>query len=109
MTGEERALSMLGLCMRAGFVRSGEAACEQLVKRGGARLLLVDAGASQGARKAMLDACQYANVPMFALRAGALGEAIGKPGRMAAAVADAGFAANISKLLTTEQTDAGVH
>ena len=66
-TAEERALSFLGLCMRAGQVVSGQEACVAAIRGGECALALLDAGASE-------------NTP------GALGRAIGKPGRMVISV-----------------------
>lgn len=95
----QSALNLLGLCARAGRLKSGLDGCEQAVKRQGARLCLVDAGASGPSMKAMEDACRFAGARLYVLPAGALGHAIGKPGRMAAAVTDEGFATRLAQLL----------
>lgn len=100
----ERALGMLGLCARAGQLKSGASMCEQAIKRGGAQLLLMDAGASDRSKKDLKDACAYASVPMIELPEGALGRAIGKDGRMATCVMDKGFADRISALLRPSDT-----
>jgi len=94
-----RALGSLGLAMRAGFVQSGEATCERLVKAGAASLILIDAGASAASKKAVTDACAYYGVPHRLVPAGELGQAIGKPGRMAVAITDKAFAARLNALL----------
>ena len=44
-TAEERALSFLGLCMRAGQVVSGQEACVAAIRGGECALALLDAGA----------------------------------------------------------------
>ncbi len=90
--------NFLGLCARAGALKTGEAVCEQLAKSGGARLILVDAGASERSKKAMRDACAYAGIRLIELLPGELGQAVGKPGRMAAAVTDRGFADKLIQL-----------
>ena len=77
---------MLGLCARAGKVLSGEPAAEQAVKKKNAYLVLIDEEASENAKKALSDACAYYGAPLRTLPAGCLGQAIGKPGRMAAAM-----------------------
>lgn len=84
--------NFLGLCARAGALKTGEAVCEQLAKSGGAHLVLVDGGASKRSKKAMRDACEYAGIPIIELEGGSLGQAVGRPGRMAAAVTEKGFA-----------------
>lgn len=43
-TAEERALSFLGLCMRAGQVVSGQEACVAAIRGGECALALLDAG-----------------------------------------------------------------
>lgn len=98
-----RVSGLLGLCARAGKLASGEAMCEKLIKSGGAHVALVDAGASDRAKKQMRDACAFAGVELFELAEGALGQAIGKPGRMAACVADVGFAKKLIQLLPQER------
>ena len=94
-----RALGSLGLAMRAGRVQSGEANCDKLIKAGTAYLVLIDAGASPASRKAVTDACVYYNVPFRLIPAGELGQAIGRPGRMVAAITDQVLAARLCALL----------
>ncbi len=95
----QRVAGLLGLCHRAGKLRTGEDAVEQLVKRGGAQLALIDQGMAQRGRKAIRDACEYGNVPLCELPEDLLGDSIGKPGRMAACILDAGFARKLKELL----------
>ena len=64
------------------------------------KLVLVDEGASDGTKKALGDACRYRGVELIQMGEQALGNAIGRPGRMAAAVTDAPFAERIRQLLT---------
>lgn len=98
----QRVTGMLGLCARAGLMKTGEQASEQLVKRGGAQLLLYDEGISERSEKGLRDACRYAGVAMMPLPQGVLGDAIGKPGRMAAAIVDRKFAERIRALLAPD-------
>ena len=99
-----RALGSLGLAMRAGRVQSGADACDKLIKAGSACLILIDAGASPATRKAMTDACAYYSVPYRLVPAGELGRAIGRSGRMAAAITDRAFAARLIALLDAAAT-----
>lgn len=96
-----RLYGMLGLCARAGKLITGEDATEKLIRSGRCKVAFLDAGASDNAKKAIGNAARTYDVPLYALPAGALGRAIGKPGRMAAAVADESFAASILKIQTT--------
>ena len=93
-----RAMNMLGLCARAGKLISGEKACVQAVRGGGVHVVLLDGAASDNAVKAVTQACQTHGVPLLHTGGFELGEAIGKPGRMAVAVTDAGMAERIIEL-----------
>lgn len=71
---ERRVTSFLGLCLRAGRLVTGQEACVELIRRGGAALALVDEGASANTLKRLADAMsesRYAAVRAFAGRAGA--------------------------------------
>ena len=48
-----RMLNMLGLCMRAGKIISGEKACVQAVRMGGACVVIMDKAAAKNAVKAV--------------------------------------------------------
>lgn len=93
-----RALNMLGLCARAGKLISGEKACLQSIRSGGAYVAILDAAAAKNAVKSISDACKHHGVPLVSAPEYALGDAIGKPGRMVVAVNDARFAARIIEL-----------
>ena len=93
-----RALGMLGLCARAGKLITGEKACVQAIRTGGAFAAVLDGAAAQNAVKAVTQACESHGVPLLRTGEFALGEAIGKPSRMAAAVTDARMAARIIEL-----------
>ena len=97
-----RALNMLSLCRRAGRLVSGEEACLNAIRRGTARLVVVDEAASANTRKMFTDSCAYYDTELIYAPAQALGAAIGKPGRMAVAVTDEGFAQSILKLTGRE-------
>ena len=91
----KRMLNMLGLCMRAGKIISGEKACLQAIRMGGACVVVLDAGAAKNATKSITDACSYHEVPLVTAPADELGYAIGKPGRMVAAITDPSMAGRI--------------
>ena len=94
-----RALGSLGLAMKAGRVQSGEENCLKLIRSGAACLVLIDAGASASSRKALSDACAYYKVPCRLIPENDLGQAIGRPGRMAAVITDQSLAARLSALI----------
>ncbi len=79
--------AMLGLAMRAGTLTLGESGVLKAIASGKAAFVLVDEGASAGTKKMFADSCAYYGVRLMASAVGKLGAAIGRPGRMSAAVA----------------------
>ena len=52
-----RMLNMLGLCMRAGKIISGEKACVQAVRAGGVCAVVLDRASAKNTTKSVTDAC----------------------------------------------------
>ena len=77
---------MLGIAMRAGALTLGEDGVLKAISSGKASLVLVDASASSNTRKRFADSCAYYGVTLWQTQPGRLAAAIGKPGRMSAAV-----------------------
>lgn len=100
-----RALGMLGLAARAGALVTGEKACVQQIRAGRAFAAVLDGAAAENAVKAVGNACESHEVPLLRTAAFALGDAIGKPGRMAAAVTDARLAARIIEIDRVDPID----
>ena len=96
---ENQVIQFLGLCMRAGRLISGQEACVELARQEEAALVLMDAGVSDNTRKRITDACHSHNVPLYEISAGELGRAIGKKGRMMAALKMDGMAQKLLNLL----------
>lgn len=90
--------------MRAGCVVSGDFAAEKTVKGGRARLVLLNAQASEKTLERYRGYASRADVPVVAIED--MDRAIGKPGRMVAAVTDDGFARMI--LRANANNDGGV-
>ena len=97
-----RMLSFLGLCMRAGKMISGEKACIQAIRSGTVCAVVLDRAAAQNADKAIHDACAHHEVPLVYAPEFELGDAIGKPGRMVAAITDPKLADRILQLNQAE-------
>lgn len=97
-----RMLNMLGLCMRAGKIISGEKACVQAVRTGGACAVVLDRASAKNTTKSVTDACAYYDVPLVLAPENELGFAIGKPGRMVAAITDPSMADRILQLEKAE-------
>jgi len=94
-------VGLLGLCERAGKLASGEQAALSEIRAGRAELVILDAGASRNTEKRFIDACTHRDVTLRRMEPGALGGAVGKPGRMVAAVLDRVLA---NKILTSLET-----
>lgn len=97
----DRALNMLGLCARAGKLVTGEKAVVQAVRSGACHVVLLDGGVAKNGDKAVSQACECHGVPLLRAEPGRLGQAIGRPGRMAAGVTDPGMAQRIIELTYT--------
>ena len=78
---------MLGLAMRSGNLTLGESGVHKAISSGTAKLVLVDEAASENTKKKYRDSCTFYNVQLLLTSADRLGQSIGKPGRMSAAVA----------------------
>jgi len=100
MKNEQRALSLLGIAMRAGRVTSGDGMCEREVRAGRAALVLLDAGSSANTHDKYAAMCAHHGTPLVIVSADALGRAIGKEGRMVAALPKGTFAEKIWTLLS---------
>lgn len=88
-----KALSRLGLAMRAGKLVSGEEAVLKAVRSGDAKLVILAQDASDYTRKKMSDKCNTYQIPMrIGFTRFELGAAVGKPERVLFAVTDPGFA-----------------
>ncbi len=101
----EKAWGMLGLCARAGQLTSGESGCELAVRGGQAAAILLDGGASPNMLKKFSDACAFRQVPLYTLEAGRLGQAIGKPERMVAALKKGSMAERLLSLLDSQEIE----
>ena len=97
-----RMLSMLGLCARAGKLITGEKACVQAIRSGSAFAAVLDGAASDNAVKALSQACESHGVPLLRTGPFELGDAIGKPSRMAAVITEPRMAARIMEFSIAE-------
>ena len=79
--------SMLGIAMRAGVLTLGSDGVLAGIASGKAGFVLLDAGASENTKKKFRDSCAFYGCELFETAPDRLGFAIGKPGRMCAAVA----------------------
>jgi len=100
MNSPNKALSYLGLAMRAGKLAIGEEGVLKAVRSGQARLVVMAEDASDNTRKKFQDKCQHYGVTLAeCFGRYELGAAIGKEARVLVAVVDAGFARLIEPCL----------
>lgn len=94
----KKILSLIGLAMKAGKVKSGEFATEKAVKTGLAHVVIVSESASDNTKKKFGNMCLYYEVPIYYFGSKEdLGGAIGKEFRASLAVVDENFAKAIIK------------
>ena len=100
MSNQNKALSMLGLAMKAGKLVSGEFAVEKSIKSGKALLVLVAEDASDNTKKKFRNSCEFYEVPFRVTGSREeLGRIIGKEFRASVALQDENFAKAILKKL----------
>ena len=100
---KKRALSLLSLATKAGFVASGEFSTEKSVKEGKAYVVIVAEDASDNTKKMFTNMCTYYEIPIYFLAEKTeLGAAIGKEFRASLSVNNEGMAKSIEKYLKQE-------
>jgi ribosomal protein L7Ae-like RNA K-turn-binding protein len=92
----------LGLCYRAGQVILGQDACVDAVRKNQAALVLLDETSTDVSRKRFRNACTSHRVPLYGVPGGLIAQALGKEGRMAAAVRPGTMAKKLQELIREE-------
>ena len=89
----DKVLSMLGLAMRAGKIKSGSFQVEKSIDKNGAKLILFCEDSDTGTLKMLKEKADKKGIPCYAHGTmESLGHAIGKEDRSCVAVTDEGFA-----------------
>lgn len=100
-----KVLSFIGICMKAGKLVSGEFSVEKAVKSGQASLVVVAADASENSKKQYTNMCTFYKVPLYFLSSKEeLGRTLGKEYRASLAVLDE----RMAKALIAKMEDAGM-
>ena len=100
MNKRDKALSLIGLAMKAGRCKGGEMMTESEVKSGRARLVIIASDASDNTKKMFDNMCKYYHVPLIYFGTkDELGHCIGKQYRASLSIEDRGFAEGIMKKL----------
>jgi len=88
-----KALSALGMAMRAGKLITGDEIVLKAIRNGKAKLVIIAEDASDNTKKKFHDKCNYYEVKLFeAYDRESLGRAIGKADRVILAITDMQFA-----------------
>ncbi len=100
----DKALGVLGLAKRAGFLEIGEESSGIAVRAGKARALMTASDASENTLRRIDNFAVKAKIPHLRLpyTKDQLGDALGIRACAAVAISDAGMAANIAEKLETE-------
>lgn len=98
-----RILSLLGLCIKAGKLKSGEFGTTEAVKSFKAYVVIVASDASDNTKKEFRDMCSFYEVPYYEYSTKEeLGRAIGKDLRSSVAVCDEGFSKSLISYLEAQ-------
>jgi ribosomal protein L7Ae-like RNA K-turn-binding protein len=103
MSMNNKLTSAIGFAMKAGKLKSGDFVTEKLLRAKGAKVALIDSGASDNTKDKYRDICAYTGIQLVEIEE--LGRWIGKPGRMVAAVTDEAFHQMILRALEPTKTD----
>lgn len=99
----DKVLSLLGLCMKAGRIKSGEFATTEAVKGYKAFLVIVASDASENTKKEFRNMSEFYETPYFEYATKEeLGRALGKEERSSLAVLDEGFSKSLLKVLDNQ-------
>ncbi len=93
-------LNMLGLANRAGKLVLGEGAIIEHIRSQRVKLVLIASDASPNTHKKLTDKCRTYHIPFELVDdRDTLSHAIGKEGRVAVGISDAGFSKRIIEML----------
>ena len=97
----DKLLSMTGMARRARKVSVGAFACQESIKKGEAKLVIIAADASDNTKKQFMDMCRFRNIKFIEYSdSEALGKCTGTGERAVVSVNDNNFAAAISDIYT---------
>lgn len=94
----DKVLGLIGLAKRAGRLCGGGELCEDAVRRGSSKLIIIANDISDNSRKAITDCCRHYGVKytVYATKS-ELGAAVGSDIRAVLSINDAGLADAIEK------------
>lgn len=102
--------SLLGLCMKAGKLVSGEFSVEKGIKDGSVSLVIIASDASDNTKKKFNDMSSFRNIKLITIGDKvSLGNAIGKEIRASIGICDEGFSKSILTKLMSNNEDKRVN
>ena len=97
---DRKVYSYIGLCQKAGRLKSGEGACVAAIAKGEACLVIISEDASDNTKKKFLNKAKYYGIECHVKGSrGDLSSAIGKANRPVVAITDRGLAEKIKEFL----------
>ena len=93
----DRLFNAIGLCMKAGKAQSGAFQTENAIRSGKAKLVLLEASASEATKEHYEKMCAAHGVPFYVTET--VGRAIGKDSRIVMAVTDPAFQQMIERAM----------
>ena len=103
---DDRIKGMLGLAMRAGCITDGTERALNEVRKKNSSLILLDTASSANTQKQVKDKCAFYGSTVIMVPAGLLDAALGKSGRMVAAVKKGGFDTRLRELIEQDGSSA---
>lgn len=104
----DKLYSLLGLCQRAGKLVSGGMLCENAIRSGKARMVIISNEASEGTMDKFTNLCRYYNIELvIAGQKEQLGRAIGKFSRTVLVVLDKVFKEMLTNLINENEIQHG--
>ncbi len=93
-------LSMISICQKAGKLISGEFSCENSIKSDTAKLVLLATDASDNTKKKFVNKTTFYKVPLYQMGTRMeLSKAIGKQNKVVFVVTDVNFSTKIQQLI----------
>ena len=97
----DKILGLIGLAKRAGRITAGSELCEDAIRRGVSKLIIIADDISDNGRKAICDCCKHYRVKHITYgKKTELGTAVGSEIRAVISINDEGFARAIEEKIT---------
>lgn len=97
----DKVLGLIGIAKKAGRITAGSEMCEDMIRRGNSKLIIIASDISKNGYKAITDCCKHYNIKHITYgKKEDLGAAVGSEIRTVISVNDEGFAHAIEDKIT---------